>query len=131
MAVTHNYDGRPVLFLLEPKFSIEKYIDRSFFCWPCTLLHGLLDGNPDISVKLDVVYVRWQHPRNPDLSKVGNKMSGLSGYCPTDVPVLVLPKGMSSKFQTDVYDERVCVTNYQHILRILAAEFGFPETIPD
>jgi Protein of unknown function (DUF3088) len=46
--------NRDRLFLLRPGFTDPAYPGRSFYCWHCALIEGVLASFPDLAERLDV-----------------------------------------------------------------------------
>lgn len=110
------------LFLLKSPFQDPQYPDRTFFCWHCALIEGVLAMHPYLHQKLEVTRLEWPRPRTEVISLVGSENQSL--------PLLVLSEGKRSKHQTGVWQNRSFVSDKDAILQYLAEEYGIPEVHP-
>jgi hypothetical protein len=73
------------LYLLAPGFTDPAYPDKTFYCWHCALLEGVLASFPDLAAHLDVCRVGWDLPRREIVDLLGEDNQNL--------PVLLLSEG--------------------------------------
>ncbi|WP_269583029.1 DUF3088 domain-containing protein [Roseibium sp. Sym1] len=97
------------LFLLAPGFEDPAFPGRTFYCWHCALMEGVLASFPDLAVKLDVRRIAWPRPRQ--------ELVDLLGEANQSLPVLVLAEG-------GFIDDK------DAILAALTERHGFPDPHP-
>jgi len=100
---------KDTLYLLAPGFRDPAYPDKTFYCWHCALMEGVLSSFPDLASKLDVRRIAWARPRQEVVELLGEENQSL--------PVLVLAEG---GFINDKDD----------ILTALTERHGFPHPHP-
>jgi hypothetical protein len=110
------------LFLLKSQFRDPDFPDRTFFCWHCALMEGLLQLFPVLQEKLQISRIEWQRPRQEVIHEAGPENQSL--------PLLVLQEGKSSKHQTGSWQGRALIGDKDAILRHFAEEYGIPEVHP-
>lgn len=110
------------LFLLKSQFQDPQYPDRTFFCWHCALMEGLLSLYPHLLQKLEIIRVEWPRPRVEVISEVGMENQSL--------PLLLLAKEKRSKYQTGIWQNRSFISDKDAILQYLSEECGIPEIHP-
>lgn len=113
---------KDMLFLLKPDFTDPDFPGRRFYCWHCALIEGVLSTFPDLAGRLEVVRVAWPRPRTQVIDMVGieNQM----------LPLLVLPGGEFSKFQSGTFRGQVFINDKDKILAALSERHGYPEPHP-
>ncbi|HMB74866.1 MAG TPA: DUF3088 family protein, partial [Kiloniellaceae bacterium] len=79
---------RDKLFLLQPGFEDPAYPGRTFYCWHCALLEGVLASFPERTANLVVERITWPLPRRPVVEAVGQENQS--------VPLLVRADGATS-----------------------------------
>lgn len=110
------------LFLLRPGFTNPAYPDRSFYCWHCALLEGVLASFPELSSRLDVERIAWPKPRMAVIALLGIEYQSL--------PLLVLANGETSAFQTGIHEGRAFINDKDAILAALSERHGFADPHP-
>jgi hypothetical protein len=110
------------LYLLKSQFEDPAFPGRTFFCWHCTLMKGLLSIHPILLQKIEIFRVAWPRPRTEVISQVGLDNQSL--------PLLVLSEGKISTYQTGVYQSRSFISDKDAILKYLADEYGIPDVHP-
>jgi len=110
------------LFLLNPNFVDPRFPGQRFYCWHCALIEGILSGFPELAEKIEVERIDWQRPRHAAIKYVGENNQSL--------PLLVLPEGDSSKYQSGSFKGRQFINDKDKILAALAERHGFPEPHP-
>jgi Protein of unknown function (DUF3088) len=113
---------RDRLFLLRPGFADPAYPGRSFYCWHCALIEGVLASFPDLAERLDVARVTWPQPRQAVIDLVGEKNQSL--------PLFVLANGATSPHQTGSYQGCAFIADKDGILAALSERHGFPDPHP-
>jgi hypothetical protein len=113
---------RDRLFLLRPGFTNPAYPDRSFYCWHCALLEGILASFPELATRLEVERIAWPKPRSALVALVGEENQSL--------PLLVLAEGAASPFQTGSHEGRAFIDDKDKILAALSERHGFPHPHP-
>ncbi|ACL56358.1 DUF3088 domain-containing protein [Methylobacterium nodulans] len=113
---------RDRLFLIAPGFIDPVYPGRTFYCWHCALLEGVLASCPDLARRLDVVRVAWPRPRETVIALVGEANQSL--------PLLVLAQGADSRFRTGTHQGRRFIADKDAILAALSERHGFPDPHP-
>ena len=97
------------LFLLKPGFKDPAYPGKTFYCWHCALMEGVLASFPDLAGKLSVRRIAWPRPRQ--------ELVNLLGEAHQSLPVLVLSEG-------GFIDDK------DAILAALTERHGFPHPHP-
>ena len=110
------------LFLLRPGFADPAYPGKSFYCWHCALIEGVLASFPDLAARLDVVRIAWPRPRQAVVDLVGEQNQSL--------PLLVLADGATSPHQTGTYRGRAFIADKDALLAALSERHGFPDPHP-
>lgn len=110
------------LFLLRPGFTNPAYPDRSFYCWHCALLEGVLASFPELALRLDVERIAWPKPRMAVVALLGIENQSL--------PLLVLANGETSAFQTGIHEGRAFINDKDAILAALSERHGFADPHP-
>lgn len=100
---------RDTLFLLEPGFEDPAYPGKTFYCWHCALMEGVLASFPELARQLEVKRIAWPRPRK--------ELVGLLGETHQSLPVLVLAEG-------GFIDDK------DAILAALTERHGFPHPHP-
>ncbi|MEM9631362.1 MAG: DUF3088 domain-containing protein [Pseudomonadota bacterium] len=100
---------RDTLYLLAPGFEDPAYPDKTFYCWHCALMEGVLASFPGLAQKLDVKRIGWSRPRQEVVDLLGEDNQSL--------PVLVLAEGGF-------------INNKDEILTALTDRHGFPLSHP-
>ncbi|MEP5771858.1 DUF3088 domain-containing protein [Nisaea sp.] len=113
---------RDTLFLVRPGFQDPAYPGKTFYCWHCALMEGVLASFPELAKHLDVERVAWPHPRLPLVELVGESNQSL--------PLLVLKDGATSLHQTGTYEGRALISDKDKILAALSERHGFPDPHP-
>jgi DUF3088 family protein len=113
---------RDRLFLLRPGFADPAYPDKSFYCWHCALIEGVLASFPDLAARLDVVRIAWPRPRQAVIDLVGEENQSL--------PLLVLANDATSPHQTGSYQGRAFIADKDALLAVLSERHGFPDPHP-
>ncbi len=76
---------RDVLFVLKPGFADPSFPGKTFFCWECAYIEGVLASFPAIAAQLEVRRIAWPRPREELVERVGEENQSC--------PVLVFPDG--------------------------------------
>ncbi|TYC63677.1 DUF3088 domain-containing protein [Rhodobacterales bacterium] len=97
------------LYLLEPGFEDPAYPGKTFYCWHCALMEGILASFPDLAARLDVRRIAWARPRRELVELLGEDNQSL--------PVLVLSEGG-------------LINDKDAILAALTERHGFPHPHP-
>ena len=113
---------RDRLFLLRPGFEDPAFPGRSFYCWHCALIEGLLVSFPQLADKLDVERIAWPRPRQAEIALAGEENQSL--------PLLVLAVGATSPHQTGSHQGRAFIADKDAILAALSERHGFPDPHP-
>jgi len=113
---------RDKLILLKPEFPDPQFPGRSFYCWHCAMVEGVLAASPHLTANLDIERVDWPRPRESVVALVGPENQSL--------PLLILAKGTNSKLQTGTYGDLVFINDKFQILAALHERHGFPEPHP-
>jgi len=100
---------RDTLYLLVPGFEDPNYPGKTFYCWHCALMEGVLASFPELAARLEVRRIAWPKPRRALVERLGEANQSL--------PVLVLAEG---GFIDDKDD----------ILTALTERHGFPHPHP-
>ena len=100
---------KDVLFVLTPGFEDPAYPGRTFYCWHCALMEGILASFPELATNLDVRRIAWPKPRQ--------ELVDLLGEAHQSLPVLVLAEG-------GFIDDK------DAILAALTKRHGFPHPHP-
>ncbi|MCV0428959.1 MAG: DUF3088 domain-containing protein [Roseibium sp.] len=96
---------KDALYLLEPGFTDPDYPNKTFYCWHCALMEGVLTSFPHLVQKLEVRRVGWPRPRQPIINFLGEGNQSL--------PVLILAEGGF-------------INDKDLILQALSERHGFP-----
>ncbi len=113
---------RDTLFLLDVAFEDAKAGPQTFYCPDSTAIYGLLASFPQFTGRLDIRRVGFARPRQPIVDLIGEANQGC--------PVLVLPEGETSAFQTGVYGKRAYISELPAIRAALSERHGFPPPHP-
>ena len=110
------------LYLVKPGFGDPAFPGRIFYCWHCALIEGILVSCSHLTNSLAVERIKWPKPRTPIVTILGEQNQ--------TVPLMVLPKGSNSKYQTGIYRDRAFIADKDAILAALTERHGFPEPHP-
>ncbi len=113
---------RDRLFLLRQGFEDPAFPGRSFFCWHCALIEGLLALFPALTDRFDVERIAWAKPRQEVIALVGEANQWL--------PLMVLADGTTSPHQTGSHQGRAFIADKDAILAALSERHGFPVPHP-
>jgi len=113
---------RDTLYLLKPGFADPAFPGRSFYCWHCALLEGVLASFPALAARLDVERIDWPRPRQALIERVGDENQSL--------PLLILAEGATSPHQTGHHRGRAFIADKDGILAALSQRHGFPDPHP-
>ncbi len=97
------------LFLLKLGFKDPAYPGKTFYCWHCALMEGVLSSFPELAGRLEVQRISWPRPRQ--------ELVDLLGEAHQSLPVLVLAEG-------GFIDDK------DAILAALTERHGFPHPHP-
>ncbi|MEP3049611.1 MAG: DUF3088 domain-containing protein [Roseibium sp.] len=100
---------KDTLYILAPGFEDPAYPDKTFYCWHCTLMEGILVSFPELTTKLDVHRISWPRPRQELVDLIGEENQSL--------PVLILAEGGF-------------INDKDGILQALTERHGFPHSHP-
>ncbi|POF32379.1 Protein of unknown function (DUF3088) [Roseibium marinum] len=100
---------KDTLYLLAPGFEDPAYPGKSFYCWHCALLEGVLASFPGLAAGIEVRRISWPRPRREIADLLGEENQSL--------PVLVLAEG-------GFIDDK------DGILEALSTRHGFPHPHP-
>ncbi|MEP3430333.1 MAG: DUF3088 domain-containing protein [Roseibium sp.] len=100
---------KDTLYILTPGFKDPAYPGKTFYCWHCALMEGILASFPDHATKLDVRRISWPRPRQDLVDLIGEANQSL--------PVLILAEG-------GFIDDK------DAILQALTDRHGFPHPHP-
>ena len=73
---------RDTLFLIEPGFADPAYPGKTFYCWHCALMEGVLASFPELTKGLAVKRIPFARPRKEIVDLIGAENDSL--------PLLVL-----------------------------------------
>ncbi|TYC67152.1 DUF3088 domain-containing protein [Stappia sp. BW2] len=76
---------KDTLYILTPGFEDPAYPGKTFYCWHCALMEGVLASFPELAERLDVRRIAWPKPRK--------EVADLLGEDNQSLPVLVLAEG--------------------------------------
>ncbi len=93
------------LYLLKPGFEDPAYPEKTFYCWHCALMEGVLTSFPDLGKDLQVKRIAWPRPRTEIVDLIGEEHQNL--------PVLIL-------------DDGGFIDDKDSILEALTERHGFP-----
>lgn len=110
------------LFLIRSGFHDPEFPNRTFYCWHCVLIEGLLATYPELEKRIEVKRVDWLRPRRSVIAVVGVENQSL--------PLLVLSEGKASKYQTGSGHGRSFISDKDALLLYFAEEYGIPEPHP-
>jgi len=113
---------RDKLFLLKPGFADPAYPGRTFYCWHCALMEGVLASFPDRAARLDVERIAFPRPRKEVVALVGAAHQNL--------PLLVLAADAPPELATGTHDGTRFVADKDDILAVLSKRHGFPVPHP-
>jgi hypothetical protein len=115
--------ARDTLYLLRPGFTDPAFFPgRTFYCWHCALMEGVLASFPDLTARLDVIRVDWPRPRTEVIAAAGEANQSL--------PLLILADGASSPHETGRHEGRALIADKDAILAALSERHGFPDPHP-
>lgn len=100
---------KDTLYILTPGFKDPAYPGKTFYCWHCALMEGILASFPDHATQLDVRRISWPRPRQELVDLIGEANQSL--------PVLILAEG-------GFIDDK------DAILQALTDRHGFPHPHP-
>jgi glutathione S-transferase len=100
---------RDTLYILTPGFEDPAYPGKTFYCWHCALMEGVLASFPEPADRLDVRRIAWPKPRR--------EVADLLGEDNQSLPVLVLAEGGF-------------INDKDAILDALTERHGFPHPHP-
>ncbi len=100
---------KDTLYLLAPGFEDPAHPGKTFYCWHCALMEGVLASFPELAARLEVRRIPWPRPRQDVVRLLGEENQSL--------PVLVLAEG---GFLNDK----------DAILTALSERHGFPHPHP-
>ena len=110
--------NRDKLFLLNVDFADPAFPGRSFYCWHCVLMEGLLASFPAMAARIDVERIAWPRPRMAVVDIIGAENQSL--------PVLVLADDAPSGLETGRFGERCFVEGKDAILHVLSLRYSIP-----
>ena len=113
---------RDVLFLLKPGFHDPDLPGRTFYCWHCALMEGVLASFPELTPDLEVRQIAFARPRR-DVTR-------LIGEANQSLPVLVLAEDAPADLPAAVHEGRRFVNEPMAILDILHRRHGYPPAHP-
>jgi glutathione S-transferase len=76
---------KDTLYILAPGFEDPAYPGKSFYCWHCALMEGVLASFPALADRLEVRRIAWPKPRR--------EVADLLGEDNQSLPVLILAEG--------------------------------------
>ena len=100
---------KDTLYILSPGFEDPAYPGKSFYCWHCALMEGVLASFPELADRLDVRRIAWPKPRR--------ELADLLGEDNQSLPVPVLAEGGF-------------INDKDAILTALTERHGFPHPHP-
>ncbi|UES57026.1 DUF3088 family protein [Roseibium aggregatum] len=100
---------KDTLYILSPGFEDPAYPGKTFYCWHCALMEGVLASFPELADRLDVRRIAWPKPRR--------EVAELLGEDNQSLPVLVLSEGGF-------------INDKDEILAALTERHGFPHPHP-
>ncbi|MGX1497898.1 glutathione S-transferase [Labrenzia sp. MBR-25] len=100
---------KDTLYILTPGFEDPAYPGKTFYCWHCALMEGVLASFPALADRLDVRRIAWPKPRR--------EIAELLGEDNQSLPVLVLAEGGF-------------INDKDAILAALTERHGFPHPHP-
>lgn len=114
--------ARDTLFLLDVEFEDGNAGPGTFYCPDSTAIFGLLASFPHLTGGLDVRRVGFTRPRGPVVELIGEANQSC--------PVLILPEGETSRFQTGSHGGRAYISDIAGIRGALRERHGFPLAHP-
>ena len=111
--------SRDLLLLLEPGFTDPAHPGERFVCPHGVAIEGLLAGEPERAVRLDVKRVPLARPRPAVIEALDEAHQGL--------PVLVLGNEHPLPDDAQTLGDTRFVTDTKRILALLAERHGFPK----
>jgi hypothetical protein len=111
--------SRDLLLLLEPGFTDPAHPGERFVCPHGVAIEGLLAGEPERAVRLDVKRVPFPRPRPDVIEALDEAHQGL--------PVLVLGDEQPIPDDVQTLGDKRFVTDTKRILALLAERHGFPK----
>jgi hypothetical protein len=111
--------SRDLLLLLEPGFTDPAHPGERFVCPHGVAIEGLLAGEPERAVRLDVKRVPFPRPRPDVIEALDEAHQGL--------PVLVLGDEQPIPDDVQTLGDKHFVTDTKRILALLAERHGFPK----
>jgi len=111
--------SRDLLLLLEPGFTDPAHPGERFVCPHGVAIEGLLAGEPERAVRLDVKRVPFARPRPAVIEALDEAHQGL--------PVLVLGNEHPLPDDAQTLGDTHFVTDTKRILALLAERHGFPK----
>lgn len=109
--------SRDLLLLLEPGFADPAHPGERFVCPHGVAIEGLLAGEPERAVRLDVKRVAFARPRPDVIKALDEAHQGL--------PVLILGNEYPLPDDAQTLGDKRFVTDTQRILALLAERHGF------
>ncbi len=100
---------KDTLYILAPGFEDPAYPCKTFYCWHCALMEGVLASFPELADRLDIRRIAWPKPRR--------EVAELLGEDNQSLPVLVLSEGGF-------------INDKDAILAALTERHGFPHPHP-
>lgn len=110
------------LYLVKPGFADPAYPGRTFYCWHCALIEGVLASFPELADRLSVNRIDWPRPRTA--------LIDVAGADNQSVPLLLLSPGEVSDHQTGSFNGRAIISDKDAILAALTERHGFPDPHP-
>ena len=95
---------------------------RTFYCWHCALMEGVLASFPELTPDLEVRQIAFARPRR-DVTR-------LIGEANQSLPVLVLAEDAPADLPAAVHEGRRFVNEPMAILDILHRRHGYPPAHP-
>jgi hypothetical protein len=114
--------ARDTLFLLDVSFDDANAGPGPFYCPDSTAVYGVILSFPQLAGRLDIRRIGFARPRQQIVDLIGAPNQSC--------PVLILPEGETSQFQTGVHDGRAYVSDLRSIRIALMERHGFPAPHP-
>lgn len=113
---------RDKLFILETGFKDPAYPNKTFYCWHCVLMEGLLASFPAMAGKLDVERISWPRPRKELVDLLGPEFQ--------TVPVLILANEPPGGIEYKTHNGVRFVDDKDAILHALSLVYDVPHPHP-
>lgn len=111
--------SRDRLLLLQPGFEDARHPGERFVCPHCIGIEGLLAGNPELAVRLDIERLPYPRPRPVVIAALDADHQSL--------PALILGDGHPVPEDAKAIGAVRFVNDAKRILELLAERHGYPK----